>query len=132
MPNVISIGLKTWKLLRCHHCSCHRKLVTIVMRYFANAYCPYVALHQIGYQSWKKNYVTISLFFCRMTAEVSRNNCTKKHKNLKIALIYFRHLNVSWVKAYDILCLFIFTSIYPLARLKGLAVEMFRMKRLLN
>ena len=29
-------------------------------------------------------------------------------------------------------CLFIFTSIYPLTRLIGLAVEMYRMKRLLN
>ena len=49
MPNIISIGLKTWKLLRCH-CSYHCKQITIVMRYFANAYCPYVALYQIGYQ----------------------------------------------------------------------------------
>ena len=29
-------------------------------------------------------------------------------------------------------CLLIFTSIYPLTRLTGLAVEMYRMKRLLN
>ena len=29
-------------------------------------------------------------------------------------------------------CLLIFTSIYPLTRLIGLAVEMYRMKRLLN
>ena len=45
---------------------------------------------------------------------------------------YFRHLKVSWVKVNEIPCLFIFTSIYALARLKGLAVEMYRMKRLLN
>ena len=44
-----------------------------------------------------------------------------------------RHIKVSWVKAYQILCLFIFTSICPLTkRLEGLAVEMYRMKRLLN
>ena len=42
-------------------------------------------------------------------------------------------VKVSWIKAYQISCLFIFISIYPLTkRLKGLAVEMYKMKRLLN
>ena len=75
---------------------------------------------------------TISLFFLKMTAEVSRNNCAKRHKAWRFPWVYFRHLKVSWVKAYHISCLFIFTSIYPLTRLKGLAVEIYRMKRLLN
>ena len=44
---------------------------------------------------------------------------------------FFRHLKVSWVKAYQISCLLKFTSIYPLTRLKGLPVEMYRIKRLL-
>ena len=42
----------------------------------------------------------------------------------KVPMIYFRHLNVSWVNAYQISCLFIFTLIYPLAkRPEGLAVR---------
>ena len=49
MPNMISKGLKTLKLLRCH-CSCHGNLVTIVMRYFAGVHCPQEALHQIEFQ----------------------------------------------------------------------------------
>ena len=40
---MISIGLKTKKLLR-HHCSYHGNLVTIVTRYDANAYSPEEAL----------------------------------------------------------------------------------------
>ena len=48
------------------------------------------------------------------------------------SLIYFRHLKVNWVKAYQMSCLLIFTSIYPLTRLIGLAVEVYRIKRLLN
>ena len=39
MPNMISIGLKTYKLLR-YHCGCHGKLVTMAMRYVADAYHP--------------------------------------------------------------------------------------------
>ena len=40
---------------------------------------------------------------------------------------------LSWVKAYQMSCLFIFTSIYPLTkRLKGLAVETYRMKKLIE
>ena len=50
----------------------------------------------------------------------------------KIPLIYFRHLKVSWVKTYQMSCLLIFTSIYPLTKLIGLAVEMYRMKTLLD
>ena len=48
------------------------------------------------------------------------------------SLVIFRYLKVSWVKAHEMSCLLIFTSIYPLTRLIGLAVEMYRMKRLLN
>ena len=44
------------------------------------------------------------------------------------SLIYFRHLKVSLVKAYQISCLFIFTSISQLTRLKGFVVEMYGMK----
>ena len=51
---------------------------------------------------------------------------------LNIPFIYFTHIKVSCVKAYQISCLFIFISIYPLTRLKGLAVEMYRVKILLN
>ena len=49
MPNMISIGLKTWKLLSCHSRG-HGDLVTTVMRYFANAYYLKEALHQIEFQ----------------------------------------------------------------------------------
>ena len=45
---------------------------------------------KLHFQSWRKISPTILLFFRKMTAEVSRNNC---------ALIYFRHLKVSWVNA---------------------------------
>ena len=46
--------------------------------------------------------------------------------------MYSNILKVSRVKAYQISCLFIFTSIYPLARPKRLGCGMYRMKRLLN
>ena len=46
MQNMISVGLKTYKLLR-YHCSCHGKLVTIAMRYVADAYRPRKASYQI-------------------------------------------------------------------------------------
>ena len=39
MANIISIRVKTKELLR-HHCSYHGNLVTISIRYVANAYCP--------------------------------------------------------------------------------------------
>ena len=44
MPNMISIGLKAWKLLR-YHCSYHGNLVTIATRYDDNAHCPKEALY---------------------------------------------------------------------------------------
>ena len=50
----------------------------------------------------------------------------------EIPLICSRHLKVSWVKAYQMSCLLIFTSIYPLTRPIGLAVEMYRMKKLFD
>ena len=40
MPNIILIGLKTWKLLR-YHCSYHGNLVTIATKYVAKAYDKY-------------------------------------------------------------------------------------------
>ena len=46
MPNMISIGLKTYKLLR-YHCGCHGKLVTIAMRYLADTYHTKKASYQI-------------------------------------------------------------------------------------
>ena len=84
---------------------------------------------KLHFQSWKKFPSMISLFFCKMTAEVLRNNCAK---GLKIPFIYFRHLKVSWFKAYQMSFLLLFTSIFRLTRPIGLAVEMYRMKRLLN
>ena len=33
------------------------------------------------FQSWKTFPLTISLFFCEMTEEVSRNNCAKRHED---------------------------------------------------
>ena len=86
------------------------------------------------FQSWKNFSATISLIFFKITAEVSRNNCSKRHENWKFPwYILNSHLKVSWVKAYQISSLFIFTSIYPLTkRLKGLAVEIYQMKRLLD
>ena len=72
--------------------------------------------------------ISATLFFHKITVEVSRNKCAKRHKDWKFPLIYFRHLKVGCVKAYQISCLFIFTSIYPLTRLKGLAVECIRRK----
>ena len=38
---------------------------------------------KLHFQSWKKNSPTISLFFLKMTAEVSGNNCAKRHTDLK-------------------------------------------------
>ena len=40
MPHMDSIGLKTKELLT-YYCGCHGNLVTIAMRYVADAYCPY-------------------------------------------------------------------------------------------
>ena len=41
-----SIGLKTKELFR-YHCDCHGKLVTIAMRYVADAYHPKKGSYQI-------------------------------------------------------------------------------------
>ena len=38
---------------------------------------------KLHFQSWKKIPSTISLSFCKMTAEVSRNNCAKRHEDWK-------------------------------------------------
>ena len=38
---------------------------------------------KLHFQNWKKNSPTISLFFRKMTAEVSRKNCGKRHKDWK-------------------------------------------------
>ena len=46
MPNMILVGLKTYKLLR-YHCGCHGKLVIIATRYVADAYHPKKASYQI-------------------------------------------------------------------------------------
>ena len=46
MPNMISTGLKADKLLR-YYCGCHGKLVTIAMRYVADAYHPKKGPYQI-------------------------------------------------------------------------------------
>ena len=46
MPNVISIGLKTYKLLR-YYCGCRGKLVSIGMRYVADTYHSKKGSHQI-------------------------------------------------------------------------------------
>ena len=44
MPNMISIGLETCKLLR-YYCGCNGKLVTIAMRHVADAYHPKKGSH---------------------------------------------------------------------------------------
>ena len=36
---------------------------------------------KLHFQSWKKFSPTISLFFCKMSVAVSRNNCTKRHED---------------------------------------------------
>ena len=93
---------------------------------------------KLHFQSWKKFPQTISLFFCKMTAEVLRNNFVKRHKDWKFPwYISDISINFSLVKAYQMSCLVIFTSIYPPYKTdrfcsEGLAVEMYRMKRLLN
>ena len=46
MPNVKSIQLKTKELLT-YQCSCHGNLVTIAMRYVADAYHPKKASYEI-------------------------------------------------------------------------------------
>ena len=38
---------------------------------------------KLHFQSWKKFSPTISPFFCKMTAEVLRNNCAKRRKDWK-------------------------------------------------
>ena len=40
-----------------------------------------IKLTKVHFQSWKKFSPTISLFFVKMTAEVSRKNCAKRHKD---------------------------------------------------
>ena len=48
---------------------------------------PYVSIKwtKSHFQSWKKFSPTISLFFCNMTADVSRNNCAKRHEDWKFS-----------------------------------------------
>ena len=41
---------------------------------------------KLYFQSWKKFPPTISLFLCKMTAEVLRKNCAKRHKDLYIEM----------------------------------------------
>ena len=49
---------------------------------------------------------------------------------LNIPFTYFRQIKVSWVKAYQISCLFIFISMYPRPKLQiDLITEMYQMKR---
>ena len=89
-----------------------------------------IKLTKLHFQSWKKIPPTISLFLFEMKPEVLRNNCAKRDKDWRLP--FFRHLKVSWVKAYQMSCLLIFTPIHPLTRLISLAVEMYRMKGLLK
>ena len=85
---------------------------------------------KLHFQSWKKFSPTISLFFHKMTAKVSRNNCAKRHEDWKFPCYI---LDISKLTGSKLTRLFIFTSIYSLTkRLKCLAVEMYKMKRLLN
>ena len=56
MPHMDSIGYKTNELLT-YYCGCHGNLVTIAMRYVADAYCPYQIWTQynLRQRSYKKN-----------------------------------------------------------------------------
>ena len=49
MPNIKSVSLKRKELLT-YHCGCHGNLVTIAVRYVADAYCPKEAPHRIRSQ----------------------------------------------------------------------------------
>ena len=46
MPNMISVGLKTYKLLR-YYCGSHGNQVTIAVRYVVDAYHTKKASYQI-------------------------------------------------------------------------------------
>ena len=45
VPNMISIGIKTWHLLR-YYCNCHGNLVTTAVTYVAGGYCSKKALQR--------------------------------------------------------------------------------------
>ena len=64
------------------------------------------------FQSWKKFSQTISLFFIKWLPRYQEITVLTALR-LKIPFIYFRHIKVSWVKAFQISCLFIFISMYP-------------------
>ena len=59
-------------------CFNFRQLMLVFAHLFLDILIKSTKLH---FQSWKKFPVTISLFFCKMTVEVLRNNCAKQHKD---------------------------------------------------
>ena len=86
---------------------------------------------KLHFHSWKKFPPTISLFFCKMTSEVLRNNCAKPRKDWKFP---WYNLDISKLAGHslpDVVFAYLHFNM-PLTRLTGLAVEMYRMKRLLN
>ena len=59
-------------------CFNFRQLMLVFAHLFLDISMKSTKLH---FQSWKKFPPTISLFFCKMTPEVLRNNCAKRHKD---------------------------------------------------
>ena len=71
---------------------------------------------KLYFQSWKnffQRFCSFSVKWLNDCGGIKKQLCQTAW-GLKIPFIYFRHLKVSWVKAYQISCLFIFTSVYLL------------------
>ena len=87
--------------------------------------------NKLHFQNWKNFSPMISLFFRKMNTKVSRNNCAKRHKDWKFScyILDISKLAGSKLTRFRV-CLSHFNI--PLTKLKRLAMEMYRMKRLLN
>ena len=81
-----------------------------------------------NFQNWKKFSPTISLFFRKRTAEVSRNNCAKRVRQKDCKFPWYI-LDISKLAGSKLTRFRVCPPPpSPLTRLKGFAVEMYRMK----
>ena len=74
----------------------------------------------------------ISLFFPKITAEEPRSNCAKRHKDGKFPGYIFDISKLVGSKLTRFRVCLSSLEYTGVTRLKGLVVEMYRMKRLLN
>ena len=71
-----------------------------------------------------------ALFLVNDCQGIEKLQC-KTALGLNIPLIYLRHMKVSWIKAYQISCLFILISMYPRPE-EQIWLEMYQVKRFID